>query len=94
MKKDFHIHINHFYSFEYYEDGKKMVIDLDFRDRILYLDTDLIKSWEKPYDGLEISYEEKLKILVKIRECLLERRQPEEVVFTEGQEEHKNGDNA
>lgn len=86
MEKDYYIKTLHFYSFEYHEGDKAMVIELDFRDRILYLDTDLITKWEKPHDGLEISQRDKLRILNNIRECLLERRRPEEVVITEGQE--------
>jgi hypothetical protein len=81
MEKDYYIKIPHFYSFEYYEGDKKMVIELDFRDRILYLDADMITKWEKPFDDLEISHEEKLRILNNIRECLLERRRPEEVII-------------
>lgn len=86
MEKDYYIKTLHFYSFEYHEGNKTMVIELDFRDRILYLDTELITKWEKPYDDLKISHEDKLGILKNIRECLLERRRPEEVVITEGQE--------
>jgi len=81
MEKDYYIKIPHFYSFEYYEGDKKMIIELDFRDRILHLDIDLITKWEKPFDNLEISREEKLRILSNIRECLLERWRPEEVII-------------
>ncbi len=81
MKRDYYIKIPHFYSFEYYQGTKKMIIELDFRDRVLYLDTDLITKWEKPFETMEISHEEKLKILHNIRECLLERWRPEEVVI-------------
>jgi len=81
MEKNYYIKIPHFYSFEYYEGDKKMVIELDFRDKILYLDADMITKWEKPFDDLEISREGKLRILNNIRECLLERRRPEEVII-------------
>lgn len=81
MEKDYYIKIPHFYSFEYYQGDKKMIIELDFRDRILHLDIDLITKWEKPFYDLEISREEKLKILYNIRECLLERWLPEEVII-------------
>ena len=86
MAKNYYIKIPHFYSLEYHDGDKTMIIELDFRDRVLYLDTDLIKNWEEPNDDLEISYEDKLKILENIRECLLERWRPEEVIITEGQE--------
>ena len=87
MEKAYFIKTLHFYSFEYHEGDKTMVIELDFRDRILYLDTDLITKWEKPYNEMEITHEDKLKILYNIRECLLEKCRPEEVIITEGQEE-------
>lgn len=81
MEKNYSIKIPHFYSFEYYEGDKKIFIELDFRDKILYLDTGMITNWEKPFNDLVISYGEKLQILHNIRECLLERRRPEEVVI-------------
>lgn len=86
MNKDYYIEIPHFYSFEYYEGEKKMIIELDFRDKVLYLEPDMITKWEKPYDELEIPYEEKLKILHKIRECLLIKCRPEDVIIEEGSE--------
>ncbi len=81
MKRDCYIKVPHFYSFEYYEGDKKMVIELDFRDRVLYLTPTMITKWEKPFNATEISYEEKLRILDNIRECLLERRRPEQVII-------------
>ena len=81
MEKNYYIKTLHFYSFEYYENDKVMIIELDFRDKILYLTPTMITKWEKPFDGLEISHEEKLRILNNIRECLLKRRRPEEVII-------------
>ena len=81
MINDCYIKVPHFYSFEYFEGDKKMFIELDFRDRILYLTPTMITKWEKPFDDLEISPEEKLRILNNIRKCLLERRRPEEVII-------------
>ena len=83
MKKDFYIQVPHFYSFEYYEGNKKMIVELDFRDRVLYLETSLLKNWEKPYEDIVLSHEEKIRILKNIRECLLERRDPEEVIIVD-----------
>ena len=88
MNKDYYIEIPHFYSFEYHEGDKMMIIELDFRDRVLYLEPDMITKWEKPYDDLEITYEEKLKILHKIRECLLLKRRPQDVIIEEGEEKN------
>lgn len=86
MEKNYYIKTLHFYSFEYYENDKVMIIELDFRDKILYLTPTMITKWEKPFDGLEISHEEKLRILNNIRECLLKRRRPEEVIIEDGPE--------
>jgi hypothetical protein len=86
VERNYYIKVPHFYSFEYYEGDKKMVIELDFRDRTLYLEPDLITKWEEPFDHLEITCEDKIRILKNIRECLLERRRPEEVVIIEGRE--------
>lgn len=83
MEKNYYIKTLHFYSFEYHENDKAMIIELDFRDKILYLTPTMITKWEKPFDGLEISHEEKLRILNNIRECLLKRRRPEEVIIEE-----------
>ena len=81
MGKNCYIKIPHFYSFEYYEGDKKMIIELDFRDKILYLTPTMITRWEKPFNDLKISREEKLIILNNIRECLLEKWRPEEVII-------------
>lgn len=86
MEKNFYIKIPHFYSFEYHEGNKTMVIELDFREKILYLDIGLITKWEKPFDNFAISREEKLRILKNIRGCLLEKWRPEEVILMEEQE--------
>ena len=43
-------------------------------------------KWEKPFDDLEISQEEKLRILNNVRDCLLERRRPEEVIIDDESE--------
>lgn len=86
MRKDYSINVNHFYSFEYCEGDKKMVIDLDFRDRFLILTPTLITKWQEPYESLEISYEDKLSVLSKIRECLVEEGwKPEEVTIKESE---------
>lgn len=84
--KDYFIEIPHFYSFVYHEGDKKMVVELDFRDRVLYLATSLLTKWEEPFEELEISYEKKIQMLHNIREYLLIRKPPEEVVIVEEQE--------
>ncbi len=81
LEKNFYIKTLHFYSFEYHENDKTMIVELDFRDKILYLTPTMITKWEEPFDDIEISPEEKLRILNNIRECLLERRRPEQVII-------------
>ena len=81
MIKNYGIKTLNFYSFEYQEDNKTMEIYLDFRDEVLYLTPSMIKKWNKPYEDVEISYNEKVKILQNIRECLLKRRRTEQVVI-------------
>lgn len=67
------IEIPHFYQLEYKEDEKKMIVDIDFRDPIMYLGIDLINHWEHPYDQDFISQEKKLEILRNIREFLISK---------------------
>lgn len=84
MKKDYYIKIPHFYSFEYYEGDKKMVIELDFRDQYLYLTPILITKWQEPYQNLDITCKDKMNILHNIRECLVDAGwKPEEVIIEE-----------
>jgi hypothetical protein len=87
LEKDYYIKIPHFYSFEYYEGDKKMVIELDFRDQYLYLTPTLITKWQEPYENLNISFEDKLRILHSIQECLInEGWKIEEVIIVEESE--------
>lgn len=82
--ENYFIKIPHFYSMEYHEDDKTMIIDLDFRDEILYLHPCLVKKWEPPYENIELSYKNKMRILHNIRKCLLKRWKPEQVIIEEG----------
>lgn len=81
MEKDYFIKTRHFYSFEYHEGDKTMAIELDFRDPVLYLTPTMLTKWEPPYQDLELSYEEKMRILNNIRECLLKKCEPEQVII-------------
>ena len=71
--KDYYIRIPNFYSFNYFEGDKVMEIILDFRDPVLYLTPTLIKKWQEPYEQLEISYEDKVRMLNNIKECVLQK---------------------
>lgn len=71
--KDWDIKVPHFYCLEYYEGEKKMIVELDFRDLISYLSPRMIKQWEKPYEDVEITMEDRRRILQNIKRYLLLR---------------------
>ena len=78
--KEYTIKIPHFYCMEYYEDNKRIVIDIDMRDTVLYLHPGLIEHWESPYEKVEIEFHDKIRILHNIRDYLLsEGISPEEI---------------
>lgn len=64
--KSYSISIPHFYCLEYTENNRRLKLDIDFRDPIIYLDIGLIKNWESPYDSEEITGDEKKKIIERI----------------------------
>lgn len=45
FKKEYTIDIPHFYCLEYKTKGKKNIVEIDFRDPIIYLSTSLIIKW-------------------------------------------------
>ncbi len=49
--KSYSISIPHFYCLEYKENNCKLILDIDFRDPIIYLDISQIKNWEPPNDA-------------------------------------------
>lgn len=65
------ISIPHFYCLEYYEKDKKMVLDIDFRDSIIYLESTLVKNWEAPFNNEIITEKEKKKIIRNIYDYLI-----------------------
>lgn len=80
--KDWDIEIPHFYCFEYYEGDKKMIVEMDFRDPVYYLSPQMIEHWEKPYEDVEITMEDKRRILQNVRQYLLLRgKDPENIVM-------------
>lgn len=73
-KRNYSILIPHFYSLEYYEDNRKMIIEIDFRDKPLYLDLSIINKWEDPYQTIEVTEDEKIRILNNIKDFLIHER--------------------
>lgn len=66
MKRDFEIAVPHFYCLEYYRDGKKMILDIDFRDPVTVLSPDMIDGWEQPHEKEFIDEDEKKRIITDI----------------------------
>lgn len=54
--------MTHFYCLEYYEDDKKLTVELDFREEYFVLKPQLITRWEKPYENIDIGIDEKKRI--------------------------------
>lgn len=74
------ISIPHFYCLEYIEDNKKLIVDIDFREAKIRIGKSLIKKWEKPYDGEEISEEKREEIYKTIMEYLLKSYSLEDLI--------------
>lgn len=70
-EKKYHIEVPHFYCLEYYENDKKMIVELDFRETLFFLNKKLIKHWEEPNKEEIITEVDKERILFNIRDFLL-----------------------
>lgn len=81
--KAYSINVPHFYCIEYCEDDKKMIVEIDFREDYFYLSPQLITYWEEPYDKIKIESEEKKRILFNIREFLLTKTTPSNIVMSD-----------
>lgn len=77
----YEIAVPHFYCLEYYEDGKKMIVEMDFREDYFFLGPQLITHWEEPYEDIIIEMEEKKRILLNIREFLLTKTIPSHIIW-------------
>ncbi len=74
MSPDYKIRIPHFYCLEYEERGRVMLLEIDFRDPVLYLDRSLVTGWEEPADQEVISQAEKVRILTNVYDYLTRQR--------------------
>lgn len=79
----YNIKVPHFYCMEYYENNKKMIIQMDFREARFLLNKDLITNWEEPYENELISESDKERILLNVREFLLTKTVPSNIIMQE-----------
>ena len=47
MCPDYEIRIPHFYCLAYREANRKMLLEIDFRDSVIYMDDILTMTWEE-----------------------------------------------
>lgn len=71
MNDKYKISIPHFYCMEYVEGNHKMTIEIDFRESQVFLSSDLIQNWDKPYEKETISFKDKKRIINNIYQYLL-----------------------
>jgi hypothetical protein len=74
MCPDYEIRIPHFYCLEYRESGRKMLLEIDFRDSVIYLDDILTMAWEEPFADEKIESAEKRRILDRVYDYLVRQR--------------------
>ena len=74
MCPGYEIGIPHFYCLEYREKSKRMLLEIDFRDSVIYLNDILVMEWEAPYAGEKIAPAEKKRILNNVYEYLVKER--------------------
>ena len=74
MCLDYEIRIPHFYCLEYRESGRKMLLEIDFRDSVIYLDDILTMAWEEPFAGEKIESADKRRILDRVYDYLVRQR--------------------
>ena len=63
------------------QDDKKLIVEMDFREGYFVLSPQLITHWEKPYENIDIGIDEKKRILFNIREFLLTKTIPSNIVM-------------
>ena len=74
MCLDYEIRIPHFYCLEYREANRKMLLEIDFRDSVIYLDDILTMAWEEPFADKKIESAEKRRILDHVYDYLVRQR--------------------
>ncbi|MBV5350068.1 hypothetical protein JZU71_02610 [bacterium] len=59
---------------EYEERGRVMLLELDFRDPVLYLDSALVTGWQAPADQEAVTPADKVRILTNVYDYLVRQR--------------------
>lgn len=78
--REYRIKVPHFYCLEYYEGDKRMIVEMDFREEYFFLNPELITHWEEPYENIQINIDEKRRILKNIKEFLLTKTTPRNII--------------
>jgi hypothetical protein len=74
MFPSYEIRIPHFYCLKYREKDREMLMEIDFRDPVIYLDEALVTTWEAPYAGDVIAPADKKRILANVYDYLVRQR--------------------
>jgi hypothetical protein len=74
MFPDYEISIPHFYCLEYRENDRVMLMEIDFRDSVIYLNEALVTNWEAPYSHEGIEVADKTRILSNVHDYLARKR--------------------
>ena len=83
MCPDYEIRIPHFYCLEYREKDHTMLLDIDFRDSVIYLDDSLAMVWEEPFTQEKIESAVKRRILDRVYDYLVRQRGFKNVEYEE-----------
>ena len=74
MSPAFEISIPHFYCLEYREAGRLLVVDIDFRDPVIYLDDVPPLVWAEPHSSEPMGPGERKRILDNVYDYLVLQR--------------------
>lgn len=85
MCPDYEIRIPHFFCLEYREQDHTMLLDIDFRDSVIYLDDSLTMVWEEPFTQEKIESAVKRRILDRVYDYLVRQRGFKNVEYEEGE---------
>ena len=84
MCPGYEIRIPHFYCLEYREQDHTMLLEIDFRDSVIYLDDSLAMVWEAPFTQEKIESAVRRRILDRVYDYLVRQRGFRNVEYEEG----------